>query len=380
MNARNAGILALAFCAGLLASQPVQAGCGCDHPPPVRGPVYPRFAWPNSSVSIYSPAIRPGKKNCIRSGPIYFTTLVGSSTDPNTVDAVIPPFAWVGPRVTEIWGKACDKLAWGTPPDDTIAGQYLTVLPETVPVVEKTGRFYYVDIEAAVDASGTLLIPFDLSNVREPMQFFVTFHGLPLRFTAADVSYYNADEYNLKLFENLVASPYDYEWGAFFGTGVESAADPATHSDMLSYWRHEFYTYAAAHAPGGTHEVGPDGLHPDGSLHVDHYHLIAAIQGKVADPLDPLNPETAQALQPGRIKLTVEVHQLLSTAPVALADLNAEQQAALADNAYVVAVDAAGTVTVSEDPSFDCSTIASSTPNAIVLSDFFNTFKKTNFK
>ena len=61
---------------------------------------------------------------------------------------------------------------------------------------------------------------------------------------------------------------------------------------MFTYWRHEFYTYDAAHQPGGEYYAqteNEDGylLHKDGTVHVDHGRLVVAIAGKLRDPRDP---------------------------------------------------------------------------------------------
>ncbi len=210
-------------------------------------------------------------------------------------------------------------------------------------MVEASGTFYYENVQVAVDTQGRILLPFDLSDLREPMQFFVMVDGLPLRFAEDDVDYYNKDEVNLKLFEMLVASPEDHQWGAFYGALVDEAADAKTCSDVISYWRHEFYTYADAHRAGGSHEVGKDGLHPDGSTHIDHYNLVTAVRPLVCESADA---DDCERLKGGSQRLTLKVYQLISPKPIAMGDLSDEYIAKLEANSYSITVDYSGEATI----------------------------------
>jgi hypothetical protein len=40
-----------------------------------------------------------------------------------------------------------------------------------------------------------------------------------------------------------------------FDNKVKKTWKPNELSDLLTYWRHEFFTYKAAHGPGGSHVV-----------------------------------------------------------------------------------------------------------------------------
>jgi hypothetical protein len=65
---------------------------------------------------------------------------------------------------------------------------------------------------------------------------------------------------------------------------IFAIADPgAPHSFELIYDRHEFNTYRAEHAHEGGYGLDPDDpeWHSDGTRHIDHDHLVIAIQGVV---------------------------------------------------------------------------------------------------
>ena len=152
-------------------------------------------------------------------------------------------------------------------------------------------------------ADGTLLIPVDLQDVVEATQFALAISNAPLRFTPDDVVFYNDQGVDLTLFTLAVENPTERQWGSYYGwdvdqdsgivgtvydTKVGQSPDPAVQSDMLTYWRHEFVTYEQAHLPGGTHEVNVDGVHPDGTYHVNHNQLVLAIRGTLdGTPLAP---------------------------------------------------------------------------------------------
>ncbi len=276
--------------------------------------------------------------------------LVKAIGDADSAAQVAVAPSWpVGPLGIDIWNRACSRIE-GREVSDSLEPSAFTVLPPPLPIVEMEGTFYYENIEVAVDTDGTVLLPFDLTNIIAPMQFYVSFHELPLRFDEDGITYYNKDEYNLKLFENMVTGPDDYQWGAYYGTTVHDPANLADRSDLVSYWRHEFESYSLAHLPGGSHEVDAMGEHPDGSLHVDHNLLIAAFSGQLGEGDDPSQWEN---LSSGSLRVTVEVRQLLVDDSVEPADLTTAQRQTLDDNTFVVTVDPSGQVTVKETNAYE---------------------------
>ncbi len=334
-------VIVAAMLAALAPSNRAEAGCGCDHPPPIKGYVYPSFAWPKDTVNVYSPVLERGDKSCVRSSAFSFDNVVVD--DDSSVHTELPWFAGVGPTSLDVWAKPCSKVKRGDPPDDHIADDHLTILPHTLPVIEASGIFYYENVTVAVDTRGRILLPFDMTNIRAPMHFFVIVNGVPLRFDHDELDYYNKDEVNLKLFESLVAGPEDHEWGAFYGALVDDAPNPARHSDVISYWRHEFQTYADAHAPGGSHEVDEAGLHPDGSVHIDHYSLVAAMRPRLCDDAEA---GVCTRLQGGSQQVTLEVYQLISDVPISMSDLTGDVLAELEDHMFAITIDRKGEATI----------------------------------
>ena len=176
------------------------------------------------------------------------------------------------------------------------------------------------DFIAAVSADGVMYIAIDLSDVRDPTQFAFLMADSPVRFGVDDVVFYNRDGVDLTLFTLAVEDPTERQWGSYYGWDVEqdagtvgtvydpkvgSAEHPELQSDMLTYWRHEFHTYAAKHTTGGTHEV-VGGMHPDGTMHIDHDHVIIAIRGNLG----------GNALTPGRLKANLLATSVVSENPV----------------------------------------------------------------
>jgi hypothetical protein len=461
----------VAFALAALAPMRGNAGCGCDHPPPIQGFVFPRFAWPERPVAVYAPG-RDASAACLRVGNQLLTNsapeagLCANGVRPQMLTvrytgrpcpapgaaggdagvrcsdraAALPPAAHIrvtevtdasavwfegtvsidgpftidakragatrltaarvtvrdgsgtivqeidfdasckwplaldqnigalqlldvapeyettadlsdddqatarlvmdepGPKAISVYSRPCEQVRGDTSPVATYPDSEFTMLAAPIPVVEREGTMRYGKVDAAVSTDGTLLVPFDLTNVVKPMQFFVVLRGLPLRFGVDDVVYYNRDQYNLKLFERVVNGPEDFQWGPYYGTTVTRNAKAERDSSVIGYWRHEFDSYRMAHLPNGTHAVGANGLHPDGTPHIDHNHVVLAINGQLVDPDKPDDRTAWRRLAPGRIALDVEVYQLASPAPVELTRLSADQQQLL-NNQYAVYFD-----------------------------------------
>ena len=168
---------------------------------------------------------------------------------------------------------------------------------------------------------GTLLIPIDVSQVLEPTQFAFILRDLAYTFEPEDVVIYNADGVDLTLFTLDVEDATQRQWGSYYGWDVEDDTNLVgtvydrkvkkskkmeTESDVFTYWRHEFHTYWQAHQPGGTHEVSEDGFHlADGTVHIDHDHLVIAISGLKLDGKHPEDLSRAEPLYGGSKELDV---------------------------------------------------------------------------
>lgn len=311
---------ALALASVAIPVAPAQAGCGCDHPPPGYAPVMPPFGSPGKTLRLNAPSEAP-----FVPGTAYVVEIGGAGTvvvaeHETHLFADVPEGAQPGPAAVKIVG-----------PNDTHEYQPrdFTVMAPAPMVPEENGLFARTSFEAAVTEDGTVLIPFNLTEVAAATQFMVILRGMPLQFGQDDVVFYNADGVDLTLFTLAVDNASERQWGSYFGWEVEQDRGLrgtiydnkivrslfADRSDELTYWRHEFQTYKDAHLPGGTHEVGEDGYHTQtGTLHIDHDHLVLAVSGKLRDP----NQDPSEWESPAPGKKTVDVFVLMLQAPVPL--------------------------------------------------------------
>ncbi len=307
----------------LLPAAPAHAGCGCDHPPPDWSVVMPPFGSPNKQIEIFAVdgAFTVGASYSVDFGRGFVATAQATLTD--RLEVSVPLGAKPGPVALEVAGEGYQHQY----PADAF-----TVLSNPRRIRNKEGVFTARSYKAAVTSDGTLLLPVDVSRVKDGMQFGFAFRDLPLAFGPENVVIYNADGVNLTLF-TLDVNSTSKQWGDYYGWTVESDAgisgdyyegmqeesdDISRASDLFTYWRHEFHTYAEAHAPGGSHEVGANGLHPDGTLHIDHSNLVIAIRGLERDPFHPGDPSRALPLEPGSVRVKIGWISILSEAPVDL--------------------------------------------------------------
>jgi hypothetical protein len=299
------GFLALLLAAGVGAASPAWAGCGCDHPAPPWTVIAPPFASPGMAVRIYA----DGADFVV--GASYQVDFGGSAVahvnaeQPGYLSVVVPAQAGEapGPKAIHVQGQGYDRQ---------YADALFTALPPAPVIPASGGRFGISKYHAAVASDGAVLLPLDVTGVLDPMQLSVMALNRKLAFGSDDVVIYNADGVDLTLFTLTADDATERQWGSYFGWRVERdkglRGDVFKHrvkrkllvdntSDVLSYWRHEFHTYAAAHDAGGTHSIDVDNRHPDGTLHIDHYRLVLALSAldrtgadDEADPGEPLDP------------------------------------------------------------------------------------------
>ena len=304
-------ILAAAAAAVLLLAPPAWAGCGCDHPPPAFALVMPPFASPGTMLSLAADGFT------FEVGSDYVVDFAGqkqevvTATEVDRLEVKFPKSVSPGPVEISLLGPGVNHLY-----DDSL----FTALPKARRIKDRTGIFAARDYDAAIGADGTLYLALDVSKVLDATQFTFALHGLPLHFEHDDVVIYNADGVDLTLFTLHVEDTVERQWGSYYGWSVESdtgltgtwyapksaaVGDLYDVSSLFTYWRHEFHTYAAAHEPGGSHEVDTDGLHPDGTLHIDHDSLIIAIRGVERSMSDPSDLTLATPLDGGSRTLDV---------------------------------------------------------------------------
>jgi hypothetical protein len=281
--------------APLLLSSTAQAGCGCDHPPPEWSPVMPIFAPVGATIRIHEDG------NAFDVGSHYDVEIDGQDVADAVVaehagylDVRVPEGVDVGPARIEVSKWKRGWFGWYAHEVTDYDSSYFTVLSDFVSLPDEQGLFETGEFEIAVDSDGAILIPIDLTNVLDPHQFAFQFTNLALSFGPEDVVIYNKDGVDLTFFTLAVDDSSKRKWGSYHGWEVEEdqdlmgvrynnrtgrAWDLARASDVLTYWRHEFRTYAFAHMEGMSLEVDADGYHPDGSLHIDHDFIVLAIKG-----------------------------------------------------------------------------------------------------
>jgi len=310
------------------------AGCGCDHPPAEWAPVMPYFAPSGATIRIYA------QNDPFQVGDAYEVEIDGREVEGGAVEAfsrdyldvVVPTSARLGPadirvtRRTRGWFGWYYQTTWVNYDES-----YFTVLPDFVPVPPTDGVFESLDFEMAVDHNGVALLPLDLTDVKDATQFAFQFKGVGMSFSSNDVIFYSKDGVDLTLFTLSVDESTERQWGSYYGWEVEDdseltgyrfgnrfarARDLTSSSDVLTYWRHEFHTYDVAHQPGGSHEVDENGLHPDGTLHIEHGKIVLAVRGMKRHWLFPDNPYYETPLQPGKLRVKLNVAIQATVGPI----------------------------------------------------------------
>ncbi|MBI3771064.1 MAG: hypothetical protein HY271_21540 [Deltaproteobacteria bacterium] len=258
----------------LLARTPVvNAGCGCNKPPPPAANVRPAFAPPGGNVTLFSPLFQVGRKyNVIFAQRDTAQQVQGTAvTLRDFADGVMKPQLVVSaptlpPGPTRIRVKNSGDILLD------VAATDFTMLQAPVALAEGDGETVATCYRAAVSADGSVLIPVDISAISAHMIFSGLAMSYPLLFSGENVTIYNAQGFLMQLLGPDQA-------------GIYAIDDPAgaPNSLELTYDRHEFQTYRDQHAHLGGLGLDPldPNWHTDGTYHVDHDHLILAIRGTV---------------------------------------------------------------------------------------------------
>ncbi|MEW6301694.1 MAG: hypothetical protein AB1671_28860 [Thermodesulfobacteriota bacterium] len=260
-------------------SPPVQAGCGCDKPPPAPAAVIPNVGFPGMSVTLFHDSLQDGQTwniafhNGKRTATTRATVVVKRAlTDPTgetlTPQLVVP----VPPNVPAGPTRIVASLENGS---FVVPEEAFTVIAKPV-VVSEQDTEYKIRYTTGVGADGALYISVGgLDKVCQAMEFDGLLKKYPLRFTEEDVVITNAQGF---LIEALGAHALDH---AVVTPGSKEEKD----SDRLFYFRHSFEQYCADHLPGGADEVDPNdpNWHLDGTPHVDYSTLIFAVGGRFDD-------------------------------------------------------------------------------------------------
>jgi len=317
--------------APLLLSSTAQAGCGCDHPPPEWAPVMPIFAPVGARIRIHP----DGRAFVV--GDYYHVEVDGRSAGDvvaehdGYLEANVPEGVDIGPATIEVFAWKRGWFGWYLDRVLQYGSADFTVLSDFIPLPDRDGLYSTGSFDIAVDSDGTVLVPVDLSMVHDAHQFAFQMNELALGFSPETVVIYNKDGVDLTLFTLAVDDSTKREWGSYYGWRVEEdeglmgmrfnnrtglAWNNGRDSDVLTYWRHEFRTYAFAHMPGMTHEVGPDGFHASGSLHIDHDFIVLAIKGMERNRYFPSNPYFDEPVRPGSRRVNLRALMQRSRGPV----------------------------------------------------------------
>jgi hypothetical protein len=304
-------------CALMLAPGNARSGCGCDHPPPDWAPVMPVFAASGTSIRIWADG-DPYEVGTAYEVEVDGVAVPGGGVvakSANHLEVTVPSGVEIGPASIRVFREV--RSWWRSSTQDVHVdydGSYFTVLPAFVDVPPVDGVYESRPFEVAIDSEGTVLLPLNLSEIRDATQFAFQFKDLPLAFGPRDVVFYSRDGVDLTLFSLAVDDSARRQWGSYQGWEVDEdgslsgyrfenkrtrARDLMTSSDVLTYWRHEFHTYAEAHEPGGEYEVNDNGFHPDGTLHIEHGYIVLAIKGRQRHWMFPDNPHFERDLAPG---------------------------------------------------------------------------------
>jgi hypothetical protein len=281
------GIAAMtAMMVSVAARDDASAGCGCEKAPPALADVRPHMSWPGRDVTIFDSRLVPGETLEVRfapssGAPTQIATAVAAKrrdfadgiAKPQLVVTVpdLPP----GPTAIEVRRPGGDGALLAL--DD----RSFTAMAQPLAVPSELGEWTYPQVHGAVDRDGVIYVGLDLAQLTQPMVFRAQALGVPLRFGNDDVLFYNTQGF---LMQALVKST---SGGASIepvpGMFVEAAGDPAD-GDVLTYSRHEFATYFLQHGERQEHAVDPQDAswHQNGTPHIDHDHLILAIDGRLA--------------------------------------------------------------------------------------------------
>ncbi|MBI3799913.1 MAG: hypothetical protein HY268_23435 [Deltaproteobacteria bacterium] len=275
---RTLALTSLLSCV-LLLGQPVrlQAGCGCDKPPPAPAAVLPNAAFPGMPVTFFDDHLKVGQTWTVvfRNGSDVATVttsviLKRALTDPSTptyqpqLVITVPPFP-VGPTRIEASAKKASFL---------VPAESCTVIGKPVVVAEQSGNYAVKNYVTGVGSDGTLYISLGgLNNVCAPMKFKAMLTNYPLRFADGAVAILNSQGFFIDAFTQQSADHFSIQ------------PRGGSTSDRLDYFRHSFEQYCADHQPGGVKEVDPQdpNWHVDGTAHTDYSTLILAISGRLDD-------------------------------------------------------------------------------------------------
>jgi hypothetical protein len=269
-------VLALALALAVLGTAgAVEAGCGCQKPPPPRAAIRPFAGYVDQAITLFDDRLAAGQAYDVR-----FMSLVDGRTDwsrgrgrvkRDLADGALRVHLRVsvadvslGPCEVSVWSGGVQLFA--------LAPDAFTVTAAPIDLHDFAETVAREGYQAGVGSDGTLYITVDVARVTDATTFSGAANGLPLQFAADGIAIYNEQGFLMQLLDPKVP-------GLF-----RLSAGQGDASDALDYWRHEFRTYKQEHRKLDARrpDTDPD-WHADGSYHVDHDHLIVAISGTLPD-------------------------------------------------------------------------------------------------
>jgi hypothetical protein len=269
------GLVALLL-AGFLffSTAPVEAGCGCDKPPPLAAVVVPNFGSPGMQITLFDGRFQAGQLWTVRflNGPSSASTTatvvvkrsLTSRTAQSTPQLVvtIPEGVTMGPT-TLVVSSSVGTL--------TVPLEAFTMIAKPIMASEQDVDFDLLNYTTGVSADGTLYLSVGgLDKVCKSMKFDARTDGFPFRFSQGTAVIYNHQGFLIDALTPQSVNRFEVR-----------PEDKADRSDRLVYFRHSFAQYCAEHLPGGVREVDPtdSNWHKNGTPHVDYSTLIFAIVG-----------------------------------------------------------------------------------------------------
>jgi hypothetical protein len=289
--------LVIVLAEALLVSPPsrVEAGCGCEKPPPPLADIRPNAAYVGAYVQLFAPEFQigqtynvtftsgtTGQSITVQSAPVLRRDVADARYKPQLIVQV--PLLSLGPTSLSVRhaGQSDDVFF----ADDAS----FTVVPQPLVIPSQTGEYRIQGVQAAVSRGRVMYLSLDLSRVTLPMIFQVQAKGYPLRFGGDDVTFYNGQGFLMQLLDQGMP-------GLFAVATATSSGD----SNLLRYSRHEFNSFYLHHRERQYHQLdaADPNWHTDGTPHIDHDHLIAALRGALngAPPVPGATPPFELVLQ-----------------------------------------------------------------------------------
>ena len=270
-------LLGALFALGVPANS--EAGCGCAKPAPPRAAIRPFFGSVDQQVTLFDDRLGNNGQYDVLFESLDGTTdwsrgkvksrrdLADGQRRPQL--RVKVPEVGLGPCRISVWRQGVKLYGLGS--------EQFTVIAPPVALHDFAESVSRDGFRAGVGSDGTIYFAMDVSEVSEGTAFTGALAGMPLRFEARDVSFYNAQGFLMQLLDPAVS-----------GLFAIAAGDDAT-SNQLRYWRHEFKTYKGEHRKVDARRSDDEDAdwHADGSYHVDHDHIVVAITATLPDGSRP---------------------------------------------------------------------------------------------